>query len=690
MRAEPFTVQLGRQNGTDLVDHFCTYVSHLKLDSGEFWEVEDFQIEVVKPILYGTKETWTIIPEGNAKHLHVYTEVPTPTGWTTMLDLHVGCEVLGVGGRSTRVSWAGPVETGHDCYRLGFGDGAEIVASGEHLWSVIDSQPEGKRNVRKTRDMFIRQLIVPRGSDEPFPRWLVPSAGEQYDGGKCRVIERIERVPSVPVKCIQVEAEDSLYLVGRTHIPTHNTTLMAGVALYMCDYSVRPWIPIGASSRDQAQILAQQAYQMINDSPGMKFDPETGKGRFRIFEGYRMIKPVRSDHPGPGVRGIRVHAADVDTGDGIIPYPIAFVDEAHRHPDMGLYRMWKGKLNKRKAQIALISTAGEPGGEFEEYRDSIRDKAVDRVINGAHVHSEGRNGRMVMNEWVVQNVEDVSNPEKVKEANPLSTITVEELQEDFEAPTTDLGDYRRLKCNISTRNSQAAVNEIEWQGMYVNVEIPHGEHIDLGCDVAWKLDTFAIQPLWTHMATPLGDDYEDDEDDERNEEEGDELAALFRKTFRLLSSPQILVPPRDGSTIHPDTVKVAFESFMTDWVVDAVVMDMQRAEDIAAWLEDDCNVVVIDRGQGNSDAGEDYEAWMRGMRNGTLRHNGHSGLRSHVMNAIARALPGNKRRFDRPSQSRAKRKQDRRVIDCLTAAAMVNQYAETMEPGDATPLVAWR
>ncbi|HLF06398.1 MAG TPA: hypothetical protein VI893_04390, partial [Thermoplasmata archaeon] len=49
-------------------------------------------------------------------------------------------------------------------------------------------------------------------------------------------------------------------------------------------------------------------------------------------------------------------------------------------------------------------------------------------------------------------------------------------------------------------------------------------------------------------------------------------------------------------------------------------------------------------------------------------------FRRHVLNAIARRLPGEEMRFDRPSQSRNVRsgRQERRVIDALTAAAMVH------------------
>jgi hypothetical protein len=87
-------------------------------------------------------------------------------------------------------------------------------------------------------------------------------------------------------------------------------------------------------------------------------------------------------------------------------------------------------------------------------------------------------------------------------------------------------------------------------------------------------------------------------------------------------------------------------------------------------------VTVIDRGQGNKDAVADYNAFTKGLRNGTLKHTGCPDLRSHVLHAIARRLPGGDHRFDRPSTVRQNaRAQDRRVIDALTAAAMVVEHS---------------
>jgi hypothetical protein len=103
---------------------------------------------------------------------------------------------------------------------------------------------------------------------------------------------------------------------------------------------------------------------------------------------------------------------------------------------------------------------------------------------------------------------------------------------------------------------------------------------------------------------------------------------------------------------------------------------MERAADVGSWIEDELGVTVIDRAQTNKLACADYEAFMDGLRNATLKHTGCADLRAHVLNAIARRLPGGDRRFDRPIASRRSvGAQDRRVIDALTAAAMVVQHS---------------
>jgi hypothetical protein len=241
---------------------------------------------------------------------------------------------------------------------------------------------------------------------------------------------------------------------------------------------------------------------------------------------------------------------------------------------------------------------------------------------------------------------DADDFEAVKRANPLSTITAKGLEAKYTDPTQDLNDWMRLVCNRPTRAHETAITETEWDDRGVDLEIPGGATIDVGLDIAFKWDTTAAVPLWR------GPDY------------------------RLLGDARILVPPRDGSSMHPDVIKQTMMDIATDYRIETVVMDMERAADIAAWLEDELGVTVIDRAQTNKMACEDYEAMMDGLRNGTVRHTRDPGLRAHVLNAIARRLPGGDRRFDRASSVRQNvAAQDRRVIDALTAAGMVVEHS---------------
>src|SRR6266566_20349 len=147
-------------------------------------------------------------------------------------------------------------------------------------------------------------------------------------------------------------------------IPQGNgkTTLVAGLALYKLEFTEFGHIPVAAASRDQAGLIYGQAAGFV-----VRSDLE---GKFRCLEGYRRILCPKMHSR------IQVMAADANTGDGIIPTD-CIIDELHRHKSLELYRTWRGKLKKRNAQIIVISTAGEPGGEFEQQRDRMRQMAQD-------------------------------------------------------------------------------------------------------------------------------------------------------------------------------------------------------------------------------------------------------------------------------------------------------------------------
>jgi hypothetical protein len=117
-------------------------------------------------------------------------------------------------------------------------------------------------------------------------------------------------------------------------------------------------------------------------------------------------------------------------------------------------------------------------------------------------------------------------------------------------------------------------------------------------------------------------------------------------------------------------------------------MDTNKAEQLAEWIRTELGATVIDRGQGNKFQAMDYQRFMEALRQGWLRHSGDRELTRHALNAVARMLPLGDARFDRPSQTREGGDQETRVIDALTAAAMVHCVASAVEP-NTEPLMAW-
>lgn len=419
-------------------------------------------------------------------------------------------------------------------------------------------------------------------------------------------------------------------------IPEGNakTTLMSGVGLYHGDYTPTAEVLLAAASRDQAGLLFNQAAGFVVRSPGFR-------DRFRVFEGYRRIKCLRS-----GGR-LQVFAADDRTGDGVIP-TLGLVDEPHRARNLALVRTWRGKLHKRGGQLGLLSTAGEPGTEFEDARARALIEAVDINVDGFHTRAAGAN--TVLHDWSVPRNADVEDMAIVKLANPLSTITEAGLLKKRSSPTMTDAHWRRFVCNQAVRGEDTAITAAEWAGLGTDDRPPEGEPVDVGADFGWKHDTTALVPLW------LG---------------GERM---------LFGVPEILVPPRDGQIMRPQLVKDAFCRIHGRNPIRRVVLDPDRAAEIAVWLEDDLGVEVVEYLQSPAPMVLAYERWMESLRNERFAHPKDPVFTEHVLNAVAKMTPDGRARFDRPSDSRSAGAQRRRVIDALIAAAIVHSFALADEP----------
>lgn len=405
------------------------------------------------------------------------------------------------------------------------------------------------------------------------------------------------------------------------------TTLLSGVALYHGDYTQDAAVLMAASSRDQCGLLLSQGIGFVRRSPG--FDQ-----RFRTYEGYRRIDCLRTSGT------IQVFAADDRTGDGVIP-TLALLDELHRHRNLRLYRTWRGKLDKRDGQLAAISTAGEPGSEFEITRERARTEAPDITVDDRHVRAASP--EMILHDFALRAEDDPEDMALVARANPFSGVTEAKLRRKRDSPSMTAGHWNRYVCNRATRTEGAAVGEAEW----LSAEVPdpglRGRPCEVGVDLGWKWDATAIIPLFS-----VADGW-------------------------LYGRSRIITPPRDGNSLNPEVIKAAFREIHMETPIKRAVLDLSAGgEELAAWLEEELGVEVVAHSQKTAPMALAAGRFMETLRDGTQKHIQDPDFTRHVLNAVARELPDGTFKFERPVSSRSSQDEaPRREIDGIIGGAMV-------------------
>jgi replicative DNA helicase len=158
------------------------------------------------------------------KALALDTPLPTPVGWTTMGEVRVGEELLGADGKPTSIVAATDVMFDRSCYEVEFSDGSVITADAQHQWvaaATTTQQQPGGRLVVTTEELAAALALIPAGHRARNAIALARTTRSVVDARK---------IDSVPVRCVEVDSSDHLYLAGWTRIPTHNSTLGLDIA----------------------------------------------------------------------------------------------------------------------------------------------------------------------------------------------------------------------------------------------------------------------------------------------------------------------------------------------------------------------------------------------------------------------------------------------------------------------------
>lgn len=255
-------------------------------------------------------------------------------------------------------------------------------------------------------------------------------------------------------------------------VPKKNgkSTLFSALALYHLECWPEPEVVIGASSRDQATILFNQASAMVERS-GLE-------GRFDVKGGYRHIRL-----PDAPQSRIRVMAADAATADGVIP-TLALVDELHRHPSGDLYGVFRDGLDGRDGRMVTMSTAG---WDLDSPLGALRAKAQlmpSFQRTGAYSHAASPDRSFVLHEWSLTNEDDLTDLQLVKKANPASWQTVAKLRRRKESPSMTPGRWARFACGVWTAGEEPWIEAQIWDRLKVDIGgVEEGERVWAAVDV---------------------------------------------------------------------------------------------------------------------------------------------------------------------------------------------------------------
>jgi hypothetical protein len=156
----------------------------------------------------------------SGKALALDTPIPTPNGWTTMGQLQAGDQVYDEHGKPCNVVAVTEVMENHDCFKMVFSCGQEVVCDADHQW-VTNSEGRKHHSVKTTRE--IAKTVI---YDCDFNHRIYSNLCSLGVGLSARTIVNCGQVISVPVKCIQVDSESHQYLCTRSYIPTHNSEFL--------------------------------------------------------------------------------------------------------------------------------------------------------------------------------------------------------------------------------------------------------------------------------------------------------------------------------------------------------------------------------------------------------------------------------------------------------------------------------
>jgi phage terminase large subunit-like protein len=297
-------------------------------------------------------------------------------------------------------------------------------------------------------------------------------------------IVEAERVASVPVRCITVDSPDSLFLFGRTMLPTHNSTWGSGILLYClcCEDEVGPQVISAATTGSQARIVFNVAKKMVERLPALQeaFLVQPFANAIANYQNGGSFKPIN---------------AKASTQDGLNPSATC-LDEVHAHKTSELLDVLQSAAGARGNPLWLYTTTEgyETPGPWPELRQFAK-QVLEGVVEADH---------FLAVYYALDDDDDDFDESKYVKANPLldaSPVLARELKKaatEAKAMPGRLAEFRIKRLNRQSSSANGWIDLQKWKKCAGTVDLDalEGARCFAALDLASTTDMAAWRLIW--------------------------------------------------------------------------------------------------------------------------------------------------------------------------------------------------
>jgi len=436
-------------------------------------------------------------------------------------------------------------------------------------------------------------------------------------------IKSIEKTAPRPMRCIQVDSTSSLYLAGKSMVPTHNSELAAAIALYMLFADNEPSAEVygAACDRQQASIVFDVAKQMVQMSPALHKRSKIAAANKRIV-----------NYSNAGF--YQVLSAETGTKHGFNVSGLVF-DEIHSQPNRKLYDvLTKGSGDAREQPLFFIITTA--GTDKNSICYELHAKATDIKA--------GRKNDSAFYPVVygLTEQDDWNDEANWYRANPSlgHTISIQRVREAYKNALENPAEeniFKQLRLNIWTSATVCWIPEHIYNrgNLSIDMDSLHGRECYGGLDLSSTTDITAFVLVFPP----------------RTEDEKYILLPFFwlpRDTLELrcrrdhvlydVWELQGYIQTTEGNVLHYGFIEKFIEELGEKYHIKEIAFDRWNATQMVQNLEG-MGFIVVPFGQGYKDMSPPSKELYKLLMEGSINHGGNPVLKWMAQNVVMRQDP---------------------------------------------------